>query len=80
LINFLVHDSTLFDGVDARQTAFALELAHKKAIDNGFQYICAFNSDMLPMEEFSEDFDVQKYVRLKLDDKEPGDSLLGFRY
>tara|TARA_R110001599_G_scaffold67867_4_gene191403 strand:+ start:30539 stop:32323 length:1785 start_codon:yes stop_codon:yes gene_type:complete len=79
-IDFLVHDSTMFDGVDSRQVAHALEYAHKKAIDTGFQYICAFNSDGIPNEDFSEGFDIQKYVRLRLSDQRPEDSLLGFHF
>ena len=55
-------------------------LKQKKAKEDNFQYICTFNSDMLPTDEFSEGFDIKSYVRLKLDDKDPSDSLLGFRY
>lgn len=79
-IDFLVHDSTMFDGVDSRQVAHALEYAHKKAIDTGFQYICAFNSDGIPYEDFTESFDVEEYVRLRLSDQRPEDSLLGFHF
>jgi len=79
-INFLVHDSTIFDGVDSRQTAHALEHAHKKALESGFQYICAFNSDMLPEADFSEGFDINSFVRLTLKDQDPKDSLMGFRF
>lgn len=79
-INFLIHDSTIFDGVDSRQTAHALEHAHKKAIKTGFQYICAFNSDMLPISDFSKDFNIQNFVRLTLTDQDPKDGLMGFRF
>lgn len=79
-INFLFHDSTIFDGVDSRQTAHALEHAHQKAMESGFQYICAFNSDMLPTSDFSKDFNIQKFVRLTLNDQDPKDSLMGFRF
>jgi uncharacterized protein YydD (DUF2326 family) len=80
MINFLIHDSTIFDGVDSRQIALALEHSHKKALENNFQYICAFNSDMLPYANFSENFHVQDFVRLTLNDQDPKDSLMGFRY
>ncbi len=75
-IDFLVHDSTMFDGVDSRQVAHALEYANEKAIETGFQYICAFNSDSLPYDDFGDDFVIQKYVRLRLSDQRPEDSLL----
>jgi len=80
LINFLVHDSTIFDGVDSRQTAQALEHAHRKACESGFQYICAFNSDALPRDDFSGEFDVNRFIRLTLKDQDPKDSLMGFRF
>ncbi len=79
-INFLVHDSTMFDGVDSRQIAHALELAAVKSIEHGFQYICAFNSDMLPESDFSKDFKIHDFVRLTLTDKEASDCLMGFRF
>ncbi len=80
-INFLFHDSTIFDGVDSRQTALALEHAHKKALINKFQYICTFNSDMIPdAENFNANFSIDKFVRLELHDKDPKGSLLGFSF
>ncbi|MDX1950146.1 MAG: DUF2326 domain-containing protein [Rickettsiales bacterium] len=80
LINFLVHDSTIFDGVDSRQTAQALEHVHRKACESGFQYICTFNSDALPRGDFSSEFDVNSFIRLTLKDQDPKDSLMGFRF
>jgi len=79
-INFLVHDSTIFDGVDSRQRALALECANQKSIENNFQYICALNSDMLPIDDFNDDFDVMKFVRLRLTDEDPSGSLFGFEF
>lgn len=79
-IDFLIHDSTIFDGVDPRQRAHALELAASMAKQHGFQYICTLNSDMLPMSDFSPGFDPEAYVRLRLTDTEPSGSLLGMRY
>ena len=46
----------------------------------GFQYICALNSDMIPMSDFSAGFDFEDLVRLRLTDTDPSGSLLGFRY
>lgn len=79
-INFLVHDSTIFDGVDSRQIAHALERAHENALKSNFQYICAFNSDMLPEKDFSTGFNIHHFVRLTLNDQDPKDSLMGFRF
>lgn len=79
-INFLVHDSTLFDSVDARQVVKALELAHKKCTSFNGQYICVFNSDMLNRCKFADTFNPNEFIRLKLGDKNDEDSLLGFRY
>ncbi len=53
---FLIHDSTIFDGVDERQIAKALELAASEAQSRGFQYICTLNSDIVPFNDFSEKF------------------------
>lgn len=79
-IDILIHDSSIFDGVDSRQRAHALELAQKKSSELNFQYICAFNSDMIPANDFSEDFNVNDYITLTVTDKDPSESLMGFRY
>lgn len=79
-IDFLIHDSTIFDGVDPRQRAHALELAAEMSKKYGFQYICTLNTDMLPVSDFSAAFDYQAAVRLRLTDTDPSGSLLGFRY
>lgn len=79
-IRFLVHDSTIQDGVDSRQRALSLERAAAVAEREGTQYICALNSDMLPNQDFSREFHIARYVRLQLGDKEPSDSLLGIRF
>ena len=76
----LMHDSTIFDGVDERQIAQSLELAQLEADRNGFQYICALNSDALPSSEFSPDFDLESFVRLRLTDESEVGGLLGIRY
>ena len=76
----LMHDSTIFDGVDERQIAQSLELAHQEAENNGFQYVCALNSDTLPSNEFSHAFDLESFVRLRLTDESEDGGLLGIRY
>ena len=76
----LMHDSTIFDGVDERQVAQALELAQREAENCGFQYICALNSDALPSGDFSPEFDLDRFVRLRLTDESEEGGLLGIRY
>ena len=77
---FLIHDSNIFDGVDERQVALALELAERKTRECGFQYIVCLNSDTIPYEWFSEGFDFDQHVRLTLTDAEPDGSLLGIPF
>ena len=76
----LVHDSNIFADVDERQKAHALELSAKESKDKGFQYICALNSDTLPINDFSDEFKLDKYVRLILTDSTPDGGLLGIRF
>ena len=45
--DFLIHDSHLFDGVDARQIARALNLGSRIADEERLQYIVTLNSDDL---------------------------------
>ena len=76
-IDFLVHDSEMFDGVDSRQRAAALERASEVATRTGIQYICALNSDMVPYEDFSEDFAFDDHIRCRLTDDDASGTLLG---
>lgn len=77
---FLVHDSHLFDGVESRQKAKALEMAHKMSKQYGFQYIVLLNSDEVPYDEFNEDFDFKSYINPeRLFDIEGG-GLFGIRF
>lgn len=77
---FLVHDSIIFDGVDERQRALALQLAATECKAFGFQYICTMNSDAVPRTEFGKDFDFDSLVRLRLSDEDPRSSLTGIRF
>jgi uncharacterized protein YydD (DUF2326 family) len=79
-INFLIHDSSIFDGVDSRQTALALQHAHKKGLKEKFQYICTFNSDRIPTEDFDKNFIIDSFIRLQLHDKDHEGSILGFSF
>lgn len=79
-IDFLMHDSMLYDGVDSRQRALALERAAMISKALGTQYICTLNSDMVPREDFTEGFNLDQHIRLILTDKDPSGSLLGFHF
>jgi uncharacterized protein YydD (DUF2326 family) len=59
---FLIHDSHLFDGVDERQVAKALQLGADRAASVGYQYIVTMNSDALPRDGFRPGFDVNAFV------------------
>ncbi len=76
----LIHDSTIFDPVDERQRAEALEMAAEESEKHGFQYICSLNSDNIPSQEFSRGFDLEKYIRLRLTDATEDGCLLGKRF
>ena len=77
--NLLIHDSTLYDGVDERQVAHALQLAEVESRERKFQYICMLNSDNLPNQELLGKLELDKYIRTMLTDQVEG-SLLGVRY
>jgi uncharacterized protein YydD (DUF2326 family) len=66
--SMLIHDSTIFDGVDERQIAQALQLAARESQKLNFQYICCLNSDSIPLKEFDNSFDIQPYKILELSD------------
>ena len=76
----LIHDSTIFDGVDERQVRLALEFADRESRRCGFQYICTLNSDMVPRSEFAADFDFNSFVRLRLTDESDESGLLGILF
>lgn len=78
---FLIHDSTIYDGVDERQIAASMELAAEEAEKRGFQYICTINSDCVPYGDFSSKFraEFDNYVRIEFTDKEDG-CLFGIRF
>lgn len=76
----LVHDSAIFDGVDGRQVAAALELAHAEANRLGFQYICSLNSDDLPRGDLRDDSPVLEDVAIELRDDDPSGMLLGIEF
>lgn len=78
---FLIHDSHLFDGVDERQVAKALQLGADHAESVGFQYIVTMNSDALPKDGFRDGFDVGKHLLdVKLTDATDTGGLFGMRF
>jgi uncharacterized protein YydD (DUF2326 family) len=78
---FLIHDSHLFDGVDERQIAKALQLGADHSSSIGYQYIVTINSDTLPRDGFRTDFDVDRYVLpTKLTDATETGGLFGIRF
>lgn len=77
---FLIHDSTIFDGVDERQIARGLALAERKSRECGFQYICCLNSDAVPWDELPGDFELRDFVRLELSDEGEEGGLFGIRF
>lgn len=77
---FLVHDSHLFDGVDERQVAKALQVGEKAARDLNFQYIVTMNSDAIPR-EFPDGFDLDEYILpVRLTDTSEIGGLFGVRF
>ncbi len=79
-IDFLVHDSIIYEGVDERQIAHAIEQAAQKAQKYNFQYIMAINSDRVPYDDFHDDFNFDEHIKLKLSDEDETGSLLGIRF
>jgi uncharacterized protein YydD (DUF2326 family) len=78
---FLIHDSHLFDGVDERQVAKALQLGADHAQAVGYQYIVTMNSDALPRDGFRKDFNVNDFVcETKLTDATETGGLFGVRF
>jgi uncharacterized protein YydD (DUF2326 family) len=78
---FLIHDSHLFDGVDERQVAKALQLGAERAEAAGFQYIVTMNSDALPKDGFKRGFDIASHLMdAKLTDATDTGGLFGLRF
>lgn len=79
----LVHDSHLFDAIDARQSAACLKIGARLAEKYGFQYIVTLNSDAIEsIETQSEDaFNATPYtLSTRLTDETEAGGLFGFRF
>ena len=78
---FLVHDSHLFDGVDERQVAMALQTGAEYSQKGGYQYIITMNSDTYPSDSFKSGFKAEDYIlEQSLSDKTETGGLFGFRF
>jgi len=76
---FLVHDSHLFDPVDARQVGTALKLGAELARAKAFQYIVTLNSDK--QVDPPEGFELRDHVmNVKLTDATETGGLFGLRF
>ncbi|MET4592314.1 DUF2326 domain-containing protein [Arthrobacter sp. 754] len=76
--DFLIHDSSVFDGVDPRQTASALQLASETVSSVRAQYICALNSNDVHPEIRDAEWFSDGIVRTVLDTDTGG--LLGVKF
>lgn len=70
--DFLVHDSSVFDGVDPRQRAGALQFVQEMVESTGGQYICTINSSDIPDEVLEQDWFKTGVVRTILDTETGG--------
>lgn len=77
---FIFHDSHLFDGVDERQVAKALQIGSEYANTMGFQYIVTMNDDAIPS-NMPNNFDIKEYIlKTKLTDAKEDGGLFGIRF
>jgi uncharacterized protein YydD (DUF2326 family) len=78
---FLLHDSHLFDGVDERQIAAALQLGQEATQGRGLQYIVTMNSDIFARLPLPKSIDLNSVVLdTRLSDVGEGGGLFGFRF
>ncbi|MEU9888463.1 ABC-three component system protein [Sphaerisporangium sp. NPDC051011] len=77
--DFLIHDSHLYDGVDERQVARALQLAAEVSEAEGMQYIVTMNSDDL-QKAISVGFVADPYIIEPHLTDQPYGGLFGFRF
>lgn len=70
--DFLIHDSTVFDGVDPRQRAGTLKFTQEMVEVTGGQYICTINSNDIPDDVRQEPWFTSGIVRTVLDTEPHG--------
>jgi uncharacterized protein YydD (DUF2326 family) len=77
---FLIHDSHVFDGVDAHQKATAFQVGAEMATKYNFQYIVTMNSCDMPL-EYGEKFNIEDYVlHVGITDAKEDGGLFGFKF
>lgn len=74
----LFHDSTVFDGVDPRQKAKAIELAIEQSRIHEFRYLLCINEGDVPW-DYLDGEGLRGFLRGKITDKGDG-GLLGMRF
>jgi uncharacterized protein YydD (DUF2326 family) len=77
---FIIHDSHLFEPVDGRQFARALEIAADFATETGIQYIALLNSDEIARAEVEGGTSFSKYVLPTELSDTPSGGLFGTRF
>lgn len=79
---FLIHDSHIFDGVDERQIARAIEIGQRMSKEFSFQYIMTMNTDDLPSRGlFGAGFNLDDhFLPVRLTDQTETGGLFGFRF
>jgi uncharacterized protein YydD (DUF2326 family) len=77
--NFLIHDSHLYDSVEARQVASALNLAAEVTNEEGLQYIVTLNSDVLQKAQ-AEGFTAKFHESTHMTDAYDSGGLFGLRF
>jgi uncharacterized protein YydD (DUF2326 family) len=77
--DFLVHDSHLYDGVDERQVARALQVAAEVTEAENMQYIVSMNTDDLN-KAVAKGFDADPYIIEPHLTDQPDGGLFGFRF
>ncbi|WP_228943340.1 ABC-three component system protein [Nocardioides sp. Leaf374] len=77
----LVHDSHLFDPIDARQGSSCLNIGARLADEYGYQYFVTMNSDYLARIEAEGGFDSEPYaLSTRLTDDRDDGGLFGFQF
>ncbi len=78
---FLIHDSYLFDPLEERQIATALEIGAELSAEYHFQYLVTLNSDRLPRKELSSRLDLDAaIIEPRLTDATDDGGLFGMRF
>jgi uncharacterized protein YydD (DUF2326 family) len=77
----LVHDSPIFESMDARQVAGTLNTAWRESTACGYTYLALLNEDqLLRAQEHFDMPNVDDYVRLTFRDRDDTGGLFGFRF